>query len=117
MKTKKTLSEARLKHNKFLESMGIPLKINRKLIDRSYTMEGSYLANYVRSPDVCSNTIVSGGYKRTVDDYKWRRDRGETSETIKAIEHKKTRIAPLYNKGSTQYITDAEDPQTLGKKV
>jgi hypothetical protein len=117
MKAKKSLSEARLKHNKFLESMGIPLKIKRKSIDRSYTFEGSSHFTYSRPPDVCSNTIVSGGFKKSVDDYKWRRDRGETSETIKEIEHKKTRVAPLYNKGSTQYITDAEDPQTLGKKV
>jgi hypothetical protein len=114
---RKSLQKATEEHKKFLRSMGIPEKINRKKIDRSYTMEGSYLANYVRAPDVCSNTIVAGGYKRTVDDYKWRRDRGETIDTIKEIERKKTKVAPLYNKGSTQYITDGEDPTTLGKKV
>jgi hypothetical protein len=114
---RKSLQKATEEHKKFLRSMGIPEKINRKKIDRSYTMEGSYLANYVRSPDVCSNTIVAGGYKRTVDDYKWRRDRGETIDTIKEIERKKTKVAPIYSKGPVQYLTDDVDPTTLGKKV
>jgi hypothetical protein len=33
------------------------------------------------------------------------------------IERKKKRTAPLYNKGGYQYISDGEDPTTLGRKV
>jgi len=35
----------------------------------------------------------------------------------KEIEHKKSRIAPHYNKGPYQFITDEIDLKTLGKKV
>ena len=58
-----------------------------------------------------------GGFRRSIDDYKWRRDAVEKKETIQEIERKKSRIAPLWNKGGTMYISDATDPTTLGKKV
>lgn len=60
---------------------------------------------------------VGNGYKRSVDDYKWKRDREESITTIKEIEKKKTRIAPAFNKGAVQYITDGADVQTLGRKI
>lgn len=33
------------------------------------------------------------------------------------IEKKKKRVAPLYNKGGYQYVTDETDTTTLGRKV
>jgi hypothetical protein len=60
---------------------------------------------------------VGNGFKRSVEDYKWKRDREESAATIKEIEKKKTRIAPAFNKGAAQYITDGADVQTLGRKV
>jgi len=60
---------------------------------------------------------VGNGFKRSVDDYKWKRDREETVATIKEIERKKTRVAPIYSKGPVQYLTEGTDPNTLGKKV
>ena len=33
------------------------------------------------------------------------------------IEKKKKRVAPLFNKGGYQYVTDETDPTTLGRKV
>ena len=63
------------------------------------------------------NLHVNGGFKRTIDDYKWRKDQFEDRATIKAIERKKTRIAPLYNKGPAAYICDGEDLTTMGRKV
>jgi len=33
------------------------------------------------------------------------------------IERKKKRTAPLYNKGGYQYISDSEDPTTIGRKI
>lgn len=59
----------------------------------------------------------AGGYKKSVDDYKWRRDVEESAATIAEIERKKSRVAPLYSKGATQYITDGADPKTIGRKV
>ncbi len=71
----------------------------------------------VDAPTVLSNT-VGNGFKKSIDDYKWKKDRKETTETISEIESKKMRIAPAYNKGALQYITDdRENIKTLGKKV
>lgn len=60
---------------------------------------------------------VGNGFKRSVDDYKWKRDREESVATAKAIEEKKKRLAPIANKTGYQYITDGADVETLGKKV
>ncbi len=68
-------------------------------------------------------TIPSGNgfgncFKRDIlNEHKWKRDRQESSETIKEIEAKAKRVAPAFNKGATQYITDEADPKTLGRKV
>lgn len=60
---------------------------------------------------------VGNGFKKSVEDYKWKRDREESVATIKEIEKKKTRLAPSFNKGPVQYITDGADVETLGRKV
>ena len=60
---------------------------------------------------------VGNGFKRSVDDYKWKRDRTESVATIKEIEKKKNRLASVANKTGYQYITDGADVQTLGRKV
>ena len=64
-----------------------------------------------------SDAIPANGFKRSVDDWRWKRDREETAETIKEIERKKTRTAPAFSKGAYQYITDGADPSTLGRKI
>lgn len=60
---------------------------------------------------------VGNGFKRSVEDYKWKRDREETVATIKEIERKKTKVAPIYSKGAFQYLTDGTDPATIGRKI
>lgn len=60
---------------------------------------------------------VGNGFKRSVEDYKWKRDRTESVATIKEIEKKKNRLAPVANKTGYQYITDGADVETLGRKV
>lgn len=60
---------------------------------------------------------VGNGFKRSVDDYKWKRDREESAATIAEIERKKTRVAPAFNKGAVQYLTDGTDPATIGRKI
>lgn len=63
------------------------------------------------------SNVVGNGFKQSVDDYKWKRDREESAATIKEIEEKKKRLAPIYSKGPVQYLTEGTDPNTLGKKV
>jgi hypothetical protein len=60
---------------------------------------------------------VGNGFKRSVEDYKWKRDREESAATIREIEKKKNRLAPVANKTGYQYITDGADVETLGRKV
>ena len=40
----------------------------------------------------CSDSIPGYGFKKSVDDWKWKRDREENAETIKEIERKKNQI-------------------------
>lgn len=64
-----------------------------------------------------SNAIPANGFKRSVDDWKWKRGRVESAETVKEIERKKTRIAPAFNKGANMYVSDGMDPASLGRKI
>ena len=66
-----------------------------------------------------SNTIPGGiaAKKDVLNDHKWKRDHEERPETIKAIEEKAKRVAPAYNKGATQYITDGTEAKYLGRKI
>jgi hypothetical protein len=45
-----------------------------------------------------SNSIPGYGFKKTIDDWKWKRDREESAETIAEIERKKTSVAPAITK-------------------
>jgi len=64
-----------------------------------------------------SDAIPANGYKRSIDDWRWKRDRGESADTIAEIERKKTRVAPAFNKGATMFISDGMDPASLGRKI
>ena len=66
-----------------------------------------------------ANTIPGGvAAKRDVlNDHKWKRGQQESAATVKAIEEKAMRVAPAYNKGATQYITDGTDAKYLGRKI
>lgn len=66
-----------------------------------------------------SNTIPGGvAAKRDLrTEHKWKRDCEEKPETIKAIEEKAMRVAPAYNKGAVQYITDETDAKYIGRKI
>jgi hypothetical protein len=70
-----------------------------------------------RAAPLSNNLYVAGGYKKSVTDYKWRKDSDENPDTIREIERKAKRVAPLWNKGATMYLSDEEDPTTIGKKV
>lgn len=75
---------------------------------------------YVRTsnlPPVSNNLGTGGGFKRSIDDHQWKRDRQESSATIKAIEAKKKQIAPAFSKGAYQYIPSDSDVRTLGRKI
>lgn len=107
------LSERLEKENEaFLARFKIPKKIqikNRYWNMPDLTTEKQNLANL-------SNNIPGSCFKRSIDDYKWKRETYEKTSTIKQIEEKKKRLAPMANKMPYQYITDETDPTFLGKK-
>ena len=70
-----------------------------------------------KAAPMSNNLHAKGGYKKSVDDWKWKRDRTESLETITEIERKKKQIAPAFNKGPTMYISEGMDPKSLGRKV
>jgi len=65
-----------------------------------------------------SDTITRVMGKRDLlTEHKWKSDSQESRETIQEINKKSMRIAPAYNKGGYQLITDASDAKTLGRKI
>ena len=70
-----------------------------------------------RAAPLSNNIHLVGGFKRSILDYRWKKDAQETSQTIAEIEKKAKRIAPAYSKGSDQYITDGADITTIGRKI
>ena len=112
-KKTKTFLEAQKKHREFLAKHGLtPAK---KQV-RGSASNFADLSVESRAPEM-SNQIPGSGFKRSVDDYKWKKGRAEKPEVIAATEEKKKRLAPAYNKGPVMYITDEADKISLGRKV
>lgn len=115
-KARKTKSfvEAQENHKKFLAKYGVKPTSRKKIVGRSENYSDLTVSS---SCTPVSNEIPGSNFKRTVDDYKWKQGRQEKPEVIAATEEKKKRIAPLWNKGGLMYISEGEDPKTIGKKV
>jgi hypothetical protein len=113
MNKKQRLAKARKDHADFILSVGY----RPGCVDHSALgyLEKSFLA--IPTTKAIMSNAVGNGFKRSVDDYKWKTSAAEKPETIREIEKKKTRLAPIANKTGYQYITDGADIETLGKKV
>jgi hypothetical protein len=108
----KKLVASREEHKKFLASVGYYGKLKHRFHSNmpDLTVENTNVAPL-------SNAIPANGYKRSIDDWKWKRNHVESADTVKEIERKKTRIAPAFNKGANMYITEGTDPTSLGRKI
>jgi hypothetical protein len=111
----KRLQKAKDEHARFLASMGITAPKKRQ--KRLNNPDNMPVLTIAKNPVPLSNSIPGNGFKRSVDDYKWRKDRIESQEAIVEAERKKSRVAPAYNKGPVMYVTDADEPSSLGRKV
>ena len=101
-----------LVYQKFLKSKGYDASKKQ----RNPKLLASLFTDFEVKPGL-SNAIPGNCYKRSIDDYKWKRGVTESKETAAEIEAKAKRIAPLYNKGPAAYITPETDLLSLGKKV
>ena len=115
-KVSKKLAAAKKEHDNHIR--GILKRYSHLDKDRAFLLDTptSYQREVKLSPT--SDVIPGGGgYKRSIDDYKWKKDRQESTVAIQEIEKKKKRVAPPYSKGAEQYISDGADIQTLGRKI
>lgn len=97
--------EAWLKKNG-LHSDQISKNSNRRQIDNSYL-------NVDKNTPTLSNTVVDGGFKKTIWDSKWKRTYEDDplmaereDDALRQADAKKRRLMPLYNKGPVQFCTD-----------
>lgn len=111
-KKSQELFAAEKKHAEFLKCVGYTGKAKQKKLP----VELANQSEIVRIPT--SDKIPMGVVcsKKSIDDWKWKKNIEETNATILEIERKKKRIAILFNKGAYQYITDDNNSLTLGKK-
>lgn len=111
----KRLQQAKAEHTRFLASIGIsvPQKRQKRLNNPDNMPDLTVISN--AAP--LSNTIPGNSTKKSVDDYKWRRDSNERKEVIEEVERKKRRVAPYTNKGAYMFVTDADDAKSLGRKI
>jgi len=117
------------------EKQKMKMKAKKKL-EATYQKYGLKQKRHVRLRGAVSKPLLSAPFYRTgntfptsdtitrvmgkrdlLTEHKWKTDSQESKETIQEINKKRSRIAPAYSKGSYQYITDAADAKTLGRKV
>lgn len=110
----KRLALARKEHNEFIASLGYSGKSGKPKRKKLFVQDNPEPR---KDEPQLSNTIPGNCFKTSIDDWKWKKGCAESAATIKEIERKKKRVAPLWNKGATMFITDNEDPKTLGRKV
>lgn len=124
---KKELEEQRLDKEKkdrdykrFLRKMGYHKRTKAEMAEAEKIRQIQFENEYETATHGSLQTILIPGVapkKDILNDYKWKKDAKEKASTIKGIKDKAGRVAPAFNKGSTQYITDGTDTKTLGRKV
>jgi hypothetical protein len=63
-----------------------------------------------------SNGFANTGFKRDPLAHRWKKGCEESAETIKEIQAKAKRVAPLVNKQGYSYISPETDATTIGRK-
>lgn len=118
MNKKERLREEKRKTDLLLRKVGFIKRTKRTNLKSNW--DTSFLKDKPTSTVPLSNNLkvsYEGGTKKDPLAYKWKRGREESPDTIRELEKKRMRVSPLYNKGGLQYITDAENPETLGRKI
>ena len=110
----KRVAESEAKHNAWLAKQGLtPNQIQLKKAFVGNVRESVTDYNLDRNTIKLSNNLyVTGGFKKDIITNMHK----ESPEVQKQIMHWANRVAPLYNKGGLQLITDGTDITTIGTK-
>lgn len=113
------LLKAEAEHRKFLASVGYFRNIGKSSNGRTLGSDPKGPGSSPGLSSIPSSELIptGGGFKKSIDDYKWKSGQSETKDTIQAIEAKRKQIAPICNKGAYMLITDKKDWKTAGRKV
>ena len=110
----KRLAESEAKHNAWLAKQGLTLnqiQLKKAFVGNVRSNDTNY--DVARNTTKLSNNLrVTGGFKKDVITNMHK----ESPEVQKQIMHWANRVAPLYNKGGLQVITDGTDVTTIGSK-
>lgn len=111
---RKNLHEFQLTYPQYLRQLegkpiGPPINTNKKPVlgiptwaFDPYTVPSGESTDYIPSKETIMDRVLAGK---------------ESPEVSEAIKHKASRLAPEFNKGAVQYITEGSDLTQLGKKV
>ena len=107
----KRLQAAKAEHQKWLTKRGL----NKEQL--SFKRKKSVI-NRIPDYSVKETVPVSNGFAKTVGKNTIMEKRYYESPEVRAeIEKKAMRIAPAYNKGAAQYVSDGDNPHYVGKKL
>lgn len=103
---------ALVEHEAWLRKQGVhPDQLNKQKKQKPKLLEVS--SAFSRQSPNLSNTVVSGGFKKTIWDTKWKRTYEDDplmaereDDALRKADARKSRLMPLYNKGPVQYCTD-----------
>lgn len=96
-------------HNKYLLSKGLHTsQIKKSSAHKQLPVE----TNPIRRPVIRTSDQVGNGFVKNI----FEATRGEDPAVIREIQHKAKRVAPIWSKGSLQYITDATSLEDVGRK-
>lgn len=99
-------------HEAWLRKQGVhPDQLNKQKKQKPKLLEIS--SAFSSESAKLSNTVVSGGFKKTIWDTKWKRTYEDDplmaereDDALRKADARKSRLMPLYNKGPVQYCTD-----------
>ena len=107
----KRLIAAQAEHQKWLRKRGLTRE------QLGYKRVKSVI-NRIPDYKVEENLPLSNGFAKTPGKTTMMELRYKESPSVRAeIEKKAMRIAPAYNKGNAQYVSDGDSPKYLGKKI
>lgn len=114
-KKKKTLSKSDIEHQKWLEQRGLSRTQLRSKIEPNKNWKEEY-SSTIKVDKKYESVEFSGSKDACAKKDIMTKLHNEPEHIRKEILQKASRVMPLYNKGSLQYVTPETDIKTVGTK-